>query len=289
MNFQKEGRVNLKKIRVTIPKYVGDILKYDATEFGISKNFLLNYLVKNYSMLMEKNMYIFEDEKEIVQFNLNKENEDFYREVYNKSDFETEASFIRTLVYSYVSQSKVIRERFIFEKLIEKIQRGIKYKKKIKIKFEKIEKIVSPYNILYSSMEVSNYLFCYSKIDDTYKNYKLCNIKYAYILDENRHEIEKEYLKRVKENFDPFLSYGMSVEIKLNENGKKKYCRMKTNRPKLIKKLDNSWIVEGSEEKIKRYFCYFMSDVEIIKPLSLKKWFYEEAQKLVERYKKDSE
>lgn len=278
----------MKKIRVTIPKYVGDILKYDATEFGISKNFLLNYLVKNYSMLMEKNMYIFEDEKEIVQFNLNKENEDFYREVYNKSDFETEASFIRTLVYSYVSQSKVIRERFIFEKLIEKIQRGIKYKKKIKIKFEKIEKIVSPYNILYSSMEVSNYLFCYSKIDDTYKNYKLCNIKYAYILDENRHEIEKEYLKRVKENFDPFLSYGMSVEIKLNENGKKKYCRMKTNRPKLIKKLDNSWIVEGSEEKIKRYFCYFMSDVEIIKPLSLKKWFYEEAQKLVERYKKDS-
>lgn len=147
---------------------------------------------------------------------------------------------------------------------------------------------MSPYNILYSSMEVSNYLFCYSKIDDTYKNYKLCNIKYAYILDENRHEIEKEYLKRVKENFDPFLSYGMSVEIKLNENGKKKYCRMKTNRPKLIKKLDNSWIVEGSEEKIKRYFCYFMSDVEIIKPLSLKKWFYEEAQKLVERYKKDS-
>jgi len=278
----------LKKIRVTIPKYVGDILKYDATEFGISKNFLLNYLVKNYSILMEKNMYILEDEKEIIQFNLNKENEDFYTEVYNKSDFETEASFIRTLVYGYISQSKVIRERFIFGKLIEKIQRGIKYKKKIKIKFEKIEKIVSPYNILYSSMEVSNYLFCYSKIDDTYKNYKLCNIKYVYILDENRYEIEKEYLKRVKENFDPFLSYGMSVEIKLNENGKKKYCRMKTNRPKLIKKLDNSWIVEGSEEKIKRYFCYFMSDVEIIKPLSLKKWFYEEAQKLVERYKKDS-
>jgi len=279
----------LKKIRVTIPKYEGDILKYDAREFGISKNYLLNYLVKNYSILMEKNIFVLEDEKEIIQFNLNKENKDFYMEIYNKSEFETEASFIRTLICGYVSQSKVIRERFIFEKLIRQIQRGIKYKKKIKVKFETTEKIVSPYNILYSNMEVSNYLFCYSEGDKNYKNYKLSNIKYVYILDENRHEIDPEYLKRVKENFDPFLSYGISVELKLSENGKKKYSRMKTNRPKLIEKLDNSWIVEGSEEKIKRYFSYFMSDIEIVSPLSLKKWFYEEALKMVQGYERDME
>ena len=90
---------------------MGDILKYDAVEFGLSKNYLLNYLVKNYSLLRGKDMPVLEGEKEIIQFNLNKENEDFYTEVYNRSEFETEASFIRTLIYGYISQSKVIRER----------------------------------------------------------------------------------------------------------------------------------------------------------------------------------
>ncbi len=275
----------MKKIRVTIPKYMGDILKYDAVEFGLSKNYLLNYLVKNYSLLKGKNIPVFEGEKEIIQFNLNKENEDFYTEVYNRSEFETEASLIRTLIYGYISQSKVIRERFIFEKLIGKIQRGIKNKKKIKIKFETAEKIVSPYNILYSSMEVSNYLFCYSEEDGNYKNYRLCNIKYVYILDEIRFPGDMEYLRRVREDFDPFLSYGLPVVIRLSENGKRKYERIKTNRPKLIEKLDDRWIVEGSEEKIKRYFSYFMSDAEILSPVNLREWFCDEAKKIIELYR----
>ena len=279
----------MKKIRATIPKYMGDILKYDAVEFGVSKNYLLNYLVKNYSLLKGKNIPVFEGEKEIVQFNLNKENEDFYTEVYNRSEFETEASLIRTLIYGYISQSKVIRERFIFEKLIGKIERGIKDKKKIKIKFETTEKIVSPYNILYSSMEVSNYLFCYSEEDEIYRNYRLCNIKYVYILDEKRNPGDIEYLGKVRGDFDPFLSYGMSVVIRLSDRGQKKYDRIKTNRPKLIEKLVDKWVVEGSEEKIKRYFAYFMSDVEILSPLNLREWFSAEALKMIEMYRKDEE
>ena len=263
---------------------MGDILKYDAVEFGLSKNYLLNYLVKNYSQLKGKNIPVFEGEKEIIQFNLNKENEDFYTEVYNRSEFETEASLIRTLIYGYISQSKVIRERFIFEKLIGKIQSGIKNKKKIKIKFKTAEKIVSPYNILYSSMEVSNYLFCYSEEDESYKNYRLFNIKYVYILDENKFIGDMEYLRRVREDFDPFLSYDLPVMIRLSEEGKRKYNRIKTNRPKLIKKLDDRWIVEGSDEKIKRYFSYFMSDAEILSPENLREWFREEAIKIIKLY-----
>ncbi|OQY41707.1 MAG: hypothetical protein B6227_04340 [Fusobacteriia bacterium 4572_74] len=275
----------MKKIRVTIQKYMGDILKYDAIEFGVSKNYLLNYLVNNYSLLRWKNIPIFEGEKEIIQFNLNKENENFYIEVYNRSEFETEAALIRALIYEYISQSKVIRERFIFEKLIKKIQNGIKYKKKIKIKFETAEKIVSPYNILYSSMEVSNYLFCYSEEDENYKNYRLCNVKYVYVLDEKRYPGDAEYLGKVREDFDPFLSYDMSVVIRLSGDGKEKYDRIKTNRPKLIEKLDDRWIVEGSEEKIKRYFSYFMSDVEILSPIKLREWFYTEAKNMIDLYK----
>ena len=41
----------MKKIRVTIPKYMVDILKYDAKEFFLTKNYLLNYLVKNHENL----------------------------------------------------------------------------------------------------------------------------------------------------------------------------------------------------------------------------------------------
>ena len=109
-----------------------DILKYDAKEFCLTKNSLLNYLVKNYENLNMEKLPKLEGEKEIIQFNLNKGNEDFYIEIYNRSKFKTEASFMRTLIYGYISQSKVIRERFIFEKLIEKIENGIKIKKKNK-------------------------------------------------------------------------------------------------------------------------------------------------------------
>ena len=41
--------------------------------------------------------------------------------------------------------------------------------------------------------------------------------------------------------------------------------------------------MEGSEEKIKRYFSYFMSDAEIISPLSLRKWFFEEEDNKAEK------
>jgi hypothetical protein len=275
--------MKMKKIRVTIPKYMGDILKYDAQEFGISKNYLLNYLVKNHMSLNIEGTPNLYGEKEVIQFNLNKENEYDYIEVYNKSEFDTEASFIRSLIYGYISKSKVIRERFIFKKLVGRIEKGIKNKRKIKVKFEDDEKIIDPYNILYSSMEVSNYLFCYLEEEKKYKNYRLSNIKYVYILDEKRNEGEKKYLKRVRDDFDPFLSYGLEVKIRLSEDGKKKFNWIKTNRPKLLREEKDIWVVEGSDEKIKRYFCYFMSDVEIIEPLRLREWFVEEARKIIEQ------
>jgi len=274
----------MKKIRVTIPKYMGDILKYDAEEFGISKNYLLNYLVKNHILLSVDGIPNLYGEKEVIQFNLNKENEYDYIEVYNKSEFDTEASFIRSLIYGYISKSKVIRERFIFKKLVSRIEKGIKNKKKIKIKFENDEKIIDPYNILYSSMEVSNYLFCYLEEEKTYKNYRLSNIKYVYILSEKREEGDKEYLNKVRKDFDPFLSYGHNVIIKLSEEGKIKYERIKTNRPRLIEKRREEWVVEGSDEKIKRYFAYFMSDVEIIEPIRLREWFREESYEVWKKY-----
>ena len=134
-------------------------------------------------------------------------------------------------------------------------------------------------------MEVSNYLFCYSEEDKSYKNYRLSNIKYAYILEEKRLKGDREYIKQVRRDFDPFLSYGHNIVIKLSEEGKTKYQRIKTNRPKLIKKLEDRWIVEGSDEKIKRYFSYFMSDVEIISPENLREWFRKEAIEIIELYK----
>ncbi|MCK5780677.1 MAG: WYL domain-containing protein [Psychrilyobacter sp.] len=271
----------MKKVRVTIPKYMGDILKYDAIEFGITKNYLLNYLVRNQLRLIDIDEKELLGEKEIVQFNLNKKVEDEYIEAYNQSDFDTEANFMRSIIYGYVSRSKVVRERLIFNKLIKKIEDGIKKNKKIKIKFDDREKIVSPYSVLYSNMEVSNYLFCHLEEDEKYKNYRISNIRYVYILEEISFLGDKKYLEKVKQDFDPFLSYGLKVTIKLNKEGKQKYQGLKTNRPKLLEKKGDIWIVEGSDEKIKRYFSYFMGDVEIVKPLRLRNWFLEGAEKIL--------
>ncbi len=275
----------MKKIRVTIPKYMEDILKYDAVEFGITKNYLLNYLTRNSKIFMTNEKVVFEGKKEVVQFSLNKENLNLYEDLYKESEFQTEASFIRALIYSYISKSKVLRERLLFRDIIKKINIGIQRRKKIKIKFQDNEKIVTPYDVLYSSMEVSNYLFCYCGADQEYKNHRICNIKYIYVLGEDGFLGDKRYIEEVKENFDPFLSYGKKVILKLSEKGKLKYERIKTNRPKLLEKKGGILIVEGSDEKIKRYFSYFMSEIEILKPLSLRNWYLEESQKMAENYK----
>jgi len=64
----------------------------------------------------------------------------------------------------------------------------------------------------------------------------------------------------VIKNFDPFLSKGQIIKIKLSENGKKLLKTIKINRPKLISEDGDLFEFEASDEQIKRYFSYFFDE-----------------------------
>lgn len=279
----------MKKIKVTVPKNVYDIIKNDISDFGLSSNYFMNYIFSNlkdaYEDYGSKNTDILtlNKEKKSIQFNLNKENSLIYYDVLRDKKILNESEFIRNLLIKYSSNQKNIRELFIFKEIVERINLAIKDKKNVIITFNDERKVViSPYYIGSSDLEIANYIFCYDTEEKKYKNYKLSNLKQAYTLSELGKWDEEEYIRNIINNFDPFLSQGRKIVVKLSEEGIRLLNVSKVNRPKIIEKRGNLYEFECSQEQAKKYFSYFLDEATILEPLELKKWFekkYERALK----------
>lgn len=274
-----------KKIRVTLPDYIYDVIISDIEEFNINKNKLCNYIFNELKFEVSKEILPECIKKSTLQFNLNKKNLESYYEVLEENNVQVEAAFFRQVFYSYTNQSKKNREAFIFKEVLEKIQYAIKEKKTLKLIFKdrKTTK-VTPYFVGSSQLELANYLFSYDHIDEKYKNYKVANISSILITRERIHQGEEEFIKRVINDFDPFLSKGKLVVGELTERGCELLKILKTNRPHIIKNEENIYYFECSQEKAKRYFTYFLSEIKILEPTSLAAWFKEEFFKAYKNY-----
>jgi predicted DNA-binding transcriptional regulator YafY len=276
-----------KKIRVTIPYHIFDIITGDATEFGITKNFLCNYIFEKMKNLkFADTEHIYSGDKETIQFNLNNKNKSDYYEFLLERGIQVEAEFFRKIFCHYGSLSKRKRELFIFQELLEKLQHGIKNQRIIKITFRdgKYSK-VTPYSLGHSKLEIANYVFCYDMAEKKYKNYSLKNIKDIYIYRETGFSGDRDYIEKMKKEFDPFLSHGQRVKIRLSTKGERILKELATNRPILLSKEGNKFEFECSEEKAKRYFSYFLDEAEILEPIHLREWFKKRHQNALQNYK----
>lgn len=280
-----------KKIKVTLPQNIYEIIKNDIVDFNVTSNYFMNYIFLNLSEKYKN----FKDntaiagqskKKSSIQFNLNKVNTLIYYDVLRENNAQNESEFMRSLLIEYATNPKNKREIFIFKEIVERLNIAIEDKKNIYITFNDDRKVkVSPYYIGSSDLEIANYIFCYDYLEKKYKNYKLSYLKQVYISSEiNKWEDEK-YINEVIKNFDPFLSKGKIIKIKLSENGKKLLKTLKINRPKLIASDNDLFEFEASEEQIKRYFSYFLDDATIIEPIELKKWFIEKYENALKNLK----
>ena len=274
-----------KKIRVTLPDYIYDVIISDIEEFNINKNKLCNYIFNELKFEVSKEILPECIKKSTLQFNLNKKNLESYYEVLEENNVQVEAAFFRQVFYSYTNQSKKNREAFIFKEVLEKTQYAIKEKKTLKLIFKdrKTTK-VTPYFVGSSQLELANYLFSYDHIGEKYKNYKVANISSILITRESIHQGEEEFIKKVINDFDPFLSKGKLVVGELTERGCELLKILKTNRPHIIKNEENIYYFECSQEKAKRYFTYFLSEIKILEPTSLAAWFKDEFFKAYKNY-----
>lgn len=274
-----------KKIRVTLPDYIYDVIIADIEEFNINKNKLCNYLFNELKFEASQEVLPESKKKSTLQFNLNKKNLETYYDVLEENNVQVEAAFFRQVFYSYTNQPKKNREAFVFKEVLKKISYAIDEKKTLKIIFKDGKSTkVTPYFIGSSQLELANYLFSYDHIEEKYKNYRIANISSILITRDRIHEGEKEFISRVIADFDPFLSKGKVVVAELTQRGCKLLKALKTNRPHIIKNEGNTYYFECSQEKAKRYFTYFLSEIKIIEPAPLALWFKEEFFKAYKNY-----
>lgn len=277
-----------KKIKVTLPQNIYEIIKNDISDFNMTSNYFMNYIFLNLNDKYKNfkgNPAIAEQSKEksSIQFNLNKESSLIYYDVLRDNNAQNESEFMRSLLIRYATNPKNKRELFIFKESVERINLAIKDKKNVYITFNDDRKVkVSPYYIGSSDLEIANYIFCYDFSEEKYKNYKLNYLKQVYTTSERAKWEDTDYIEDMIKNFDPFLSKGQVIKVRLSENGKKLLKTIKINRPKLISEDGDLFEFEASDEQIKRYFSYFFDEATVIEPIELKEWFikkYENALK----------
>ncbi|MGL4641802.1 MAG: WYL domain-containing protein [Cetobacterium sp.] len=278
-----------KKIRVTLPKRIAEILESDIEEFFIKKNTLLNYLYEEYAKedYTKLEVEVDKNETSVIQFNLNKKNLRGYYNFLEENRIQNESEFFREILTDYSENCKKKRELFLFKEKVERINDSIAERKLIKVNFRDGKSIeVEPYLIESSKLEVANYLFCYNLKEKLWKNYRIKYIDSVYTKNSNFKIRDIDFVQRMKEDFDPFISFGKKVKIRLTNSGENLFKELQTNRPKVIQKNLNEYILECSEEKAKRYFSFFLDEVEILEPIELREWFKNKYEKALEQYKK---
>lgn len=274
-----------KKIRVTLNKTAINILESDIKSFKITKNFIINYIFSILKDQKIETIYPEEEEKGVIQFNLNKSNREIYYDTLSEQNIQVEAEFIRRMIYKYINQSKSSRELFLYQEIVQRIKYAIKNKKIIKISFDDNRKTsILPFFIGSSKLELGNYIFCYDILEEKYKNYKLSNVKSIFITQEKREWENIDFINNVIKNFDPFLSQGKKIKAILTEEGKKILSTIALNRPETISATGNIFEFKCSEQQAKRYFSYFLDEIEILEPLSLREWFIEKYKSALKRY-----
>ena len=270
------------KVRSTLPEFVHNIIISDSDYFDIESGGIGNRIFKYY---LDKKIISINFEREttkILQFNLDKYNDDIFMDELKRREFQTISDFIRSLFINYVNNLRTTREKIIFQDIFSPIENAINFGKQISIKYHGKVRRVDPYFIKAYEQEGRSYLFCYCYKCQDYRNYKISDIKIVYQHVQNRVERDSEYIENVLNNFDPFLSYSNKVKVSFTEEGLRLYKRTPMNRPKLLEKKDDQYLFECDNKLALVYFPQFYSNVEILEPKELREVF---KNKLLENLK----
>lgn len=274
----------MKKVRVTVSDFMNEIITGDSEYFKLPVGRIGNIIFKYY---MDKDLNKVElgnFSGEVIQFNLNKKNEEIFMDILIRNKIQTEAEYWRNIFFTYINNLRYKREEILFENKFKDIREGIKAEKKIKIKYHKYIRLVNPYFIKVSDSENRSYLFCYCEKNNDYRNYRISEIEEIWLTNEKNEIRDKKYIDDVRKNFDPFLSYKNRVKVKFTEKGIELYEKVLANRPRLIEEKDGIYTFECDNKLAMIYFAQFYSKVKILEPEELKTILKKELKKTIEIY-----
>ena len=286
---------------VTLPFDMYERVELDIKRFNINKNSFMNRIITNtqgnrldYSVKIIRAS----EKNKKIEFRLNKENFDNYEEIFgmqgsNSEEKLPDSEIIRNALAYYVTLSEYRREQLIYQKEIDMIEEAIEKDQTISIKYQGTRRTIEPYFLVNSKEESYNYVYGFCKKNSAYRTYRLSNLSEV-IVRKERQEMKKEllkeqgkdYLKNLKINYDPFLSYQKRVKVKFTEEGERLFGVIHYNRPKELAKGSNGeMLVECSEQKAIAYFSQFIDEVEILEPLELREKFKKRLTNASKKYK----
>ena len=275
----------MKKVRFTISDFMNEIIKSDSEYFKLQIGKIGNKIF-NYYIDKNLNKVELEDSSgEVIQFNLNKSNEEIFMDTIIRNKIETEAEYWRNIFFTYINNLRYKRKEILFEKNFKNIEKALKDGNKIKIKYHNYIRLINPYFIKVSDSESRSYLFCYCEKNKDYRNYRVSEIDEIWFTNEKFEIKDKKYIDEVYKNFDPFLSYKNRVKVRFTEKGLDLYEKVLTNRPKLLSKKDNICTFECDNKLAMIYFAQFFSLIEILEPQELREKLQNELENTLKIYK----
>lgn len=161
-----------QKIRVLVPKLVIEVLERDSKFFGVTKEKLCNEILFKFSSKIKLSYHeelVFE-EKEYLQFNLNKVNQRYYSELLSELRNTNESEVIRSIFSSYavlipaLREMNLFREKTIFLKVSDKESKILKMDTPNGIIEGRIEKIFRCQEEGYLKLKVDKKEFYLGKI-----------------------------------------------------------------------------------------------------------------------------
>ena len=279
----------MKKVRFTISDFMNEIIKSDSEYFKLQIGKIGNTIF-NYYIDKNLNKVELEDSSgEVIQFNLNKSNEEIFTDTLIRNRIETEAEYWRNIFFTYINNLRYKREEILFEKNFKNIEKALKDGNKIKIKYHNYIRLINPYFIKVSDSESRSYLFCYCEKNKDYRNYRVSEIEEIWFTNEKIEVKDKKYIDEVYKNSDPFLSYKNRIIVKFTEKGLELYEKVLTNRPRLLNKEDNIYAFECDNKLAMVYFAQFFSLIEILEPQELREKLENELENTLRIYKNREE
>ena len=279
----------MKKVRFTISDFMYEILKSDSEYFKIPIGKIGNIIFNYY---IDKNLNKIELEEstgEVIQFNLNKSNEEIFMDTLIRNKIQVEAQYWRNIFFTYINNLRYKREEILFQQIFRNIKKALKSENKIKVKYHDHIRLISPYFIKISDSESRSYLFCYCEKNQDYRNYKVSEIEEIWFTNEKIEIKDKKYIEEVYKKFDPFLSYRNKVKIKFTDKGLELYKNILINRPKILKQEENIYTFECDYKLALIYFSQFFSLVEILEPKELREKLEKELENTLKIYRNKGE
>lgn len=127
-----------KRVRVSIPNFVKEIIENDMKYFNLSKDGICNIIIQRLGF--ENNQSFHRkvvDKTTIWNFNLNDKNTELFEEMFKLSKEKIESEFFRKVFSTYANLHPFLREKILYMELFTTVENAIKSNSKLKIYYEK--------------------------------------------------------------------------------------------------------------------------------------------------------